>query len=420
MLFNIEKKNVYNDINIFSIFLVGILIYFNNETFPSVFFKGPGQSIFYLFFILVVFFFFNVFIKKEKLNKYSTYASFVLITLIFITMLLNQDFSGGYFKVINCILIGYFFSHLISLREFTASYVRVMLILALYSLVVTYIIRPLTFSMPSSLAPIITNTAGVSFIDMRLSVVVNDINYFRNFGIFREAGVYQVFLNFALIFELFFKKTKVNIFTVIVLFLTIISTFSTPGYIAALIILFAFFISPSKKSMPLDVSIKKNKRIIASSLIIIIIISFFIFLFNDNFKEMVLGTFDKVSEDNSSFQGRTVAIWVNLVVWISNPFFGSGINSLISTTLELLKNNSSYSTSHNTSTIGALLVVFGSFFTIIFIYYLFKLLNKSKYGKITGIISFLAIMISINTQLLIYNEILYTIIVFGMLKEKVI
>jgi hypothetical protein len=417
MQINNKQEARNNSISFFSIFLVGILIYYNNETFPSIYFNGPIDTIFYSFLIITGFFFFDVLVKNEKINSKSTFLMIVLLNLIFITMLLNQDFSGGFIKIIMGIIIGYMLSHLISIEEFAASYVRVMLILAVYSLVVTYIIRPLTFSLPSTIAPIIVNMAGISFIDMKFAVVLNDINYFRNFGIFREPGVYQIFLNFALIFELFFKKTKVNVISVMVFCIAIISTFSTPGYIAALLIIFSFFLIGNNSSFDMD--IKKNKKIIAIFVLIILFFGSVLFLYNNIFSNMLVGTVDKLLYKESSYQGRMVAIFANLLVWIESPFFGHGIIELIGQTLEYMQNNYVFSTSHNTSTIGAMLVVFGLIFTAIFIFCLYKLLNKPKFGNLICAISFIAIMISINSQLLIYNELLYTIVAFGMFSEKI-
>jgi hypothetical protein len=69
----------------------------------------------------------------------------------------------------------------------------------------------------------------------------------RNNSIFWEPGVYQIFLNFALLYNLFFNQNK-NLFTFtnIVLLLSIATTLSTTGIAVACVILFFKFMGKSK------------------------------------------------------------------------------------------------------------------------------------------------------------------------------
>ena len=414
---NNKKKDKKNNISFMSILLVAILIFYNNETFPLRNFKGTTRVTFYIIAIIAVFFFFNILIKKKKINKKSTFVIMILIFLIFITIFLNHDFSGGFGIVIMGLLIGYMLTHLISLEEFAASYVRVMLILAAYSLVVTYLIRPLTFSMPTIIFPKIYNSSGSLFIDAKLCVLMDRTSYFRNFGIFREPGVYQIFLNFALLFELFFKKTKISIINLMVFYIAIISTFSIPGFISGGILICSFIIFYKNKLH--DSYFKKNKRILVIFIVLVLIMTIFFYFINDTFRYIFIGATEKLMKRTSSFQGRVVAVYANLKTWIKRPIFGSGIVKGIGETLKGMQTDYSFSTGHNTSTIGALLVIFGSIFTFIYMYYIYRLLGKSKCNKWVIILSYIAIMITINTQLLIYNELLYTIVMFGVFENNI-
>lgn len=414
---NNKKKDKKNNVSFISIFLVAILIYYNNETFPLINFKSTTRVTFYIISIIAVFFFFNILIKKKKINKKGTFVIMILIFLIFITIFFNHDFSGGFGVVIMGLLIGYMLTHLISLEEFAASYVRVMLILAAYSLVVMYLIRPLTFSMPTLIFPKMYNSIGYPFIDARLCVVLDNINNFRNFGIFREPGVYQVFLNFALLFELFFKKTKISIINVMVFYIAIISTFSIVGFITGGILIFSFIIFGETKLH--DSYFKKNKRILVIFIVLILIMTIFLYFINDIFRYMFIDSIEKLTKKTSSFQGREVAIYANLKTWTKKPIFGNGIVKGIEGALNSMMNDYGFSTSHNTSTTGALIVIFGSIFTFIYMYYIYRLLVKSRCKIWVIILSYIAITISINTQLLIYNELLYTIVVFGIFGNNV-
>lgn len=121
MHINIKTRKDDNSISIISMFLVFILIFYNNETFPSIFFNGPGQTIYYLFVIVGIGFLFTILFRKQKLNTEATLLVIFLMTLLFITMLLNQDYSGGFIKIIIEILIGYMLIHLVTAPQFFAS-----------------------------------------------------------------------------------------------------------------------------------------------------------------------------------------------------------------------------------------------------------------------------------------------------------
>ena len=393
--------------NYISFFLIFALIFYNNETFPSITYNGPLETVVLLAIIISIFFLFKILIKDKKINIKSNFIILGLICLILVTMLLNLDFRGGYLKIILGLLIGYMMIHIISFENFIEIYIKVLFILALYSLIVTYLIRPITFNMPQAIFPRFYNMVGLPLIDARLSVVVNMQNYFRNFGIFREPGVYQIFLNFALFFELFLIKRKINILNVIVFYMAIISTFSTAGYITGLIITMSFILFAKNK---LDDNINRKKGLmLVLFLIVLLFLIFIIYLGRNDLLRLMIR--------ESSYYGRIAAIKANLVTWIESPIFGKGLTqALLKDVPEKIQNY--YPTLHNTSTIGALLSVFGLIFTSIYLFLIYKLISKSHCKILGKIFIFLAIMITISSQLLIYNELLYTIIIFGIINDN--
>ncbi|WP_075981922.1 O-antigen ligase family protein [Bacillus massilinigeriensis] len=407
----INSEGILNkNLSWLSFFVVFILVYYNNETFPSILFKGQGQTIIYIFLIIGIVFFYRIVLKKQLVYKSNTIIILTLCVLILLTMLFNQNFSGGYIKIIICLLIGYMIIHIVNVEEFATYYVKVMLFLAIYSLIVTYLIRPWIFSLPSFIAPVFTNEAGFSFINMRFSVVFNNPIYYRNFGIYREPGVYQFFLNMALIFELFFKKNKISPLTVMILCITVLSTFSTAGYITSLSIIVAYnFVSKNHY----DSENNSNKKIYFLSVLFLILSITFIFFKSYEFSYMFTDTVDKFTNKESSYQGRMVAILANLKLWGDSPILGSGIQALANSVKDVMQTQFSYSTVHNTSTTGAMLVAFGLIFVIIVTTSLYMFIRESSQNTFVVLVIFLVIMFSINTQLLIYNEFLYTLIIFG-------
>ncbi|PAQ13794.1 hypothetical protein CD798_13265 [Bacillaceae bacterium SAOS 7] len=414
MEINDKDKEIENTISFISMLLVFILIFYSNESMPYLFYSGPGEIIYYLFCITGIYFLYRIIFKGQRLNVGSTFWVIILIISLFSTMLANQDFSGGFGQIILAIVIGYMFSHILTVTQFVGLYVKVITLLATYSLLVTYTFKPLIFHLPAFIAPVVTNEAGISFIDMRFAVVLNQLDYLRNFGIFREPGVYQCFLNFALIFELFFKKTKISVFTVMILCLSIVTTFSTPGYITAMIVLGVYFFETKDRESQIA---QANKKRIAWFVSILTASGFIFYFMNDNFSYMFTNTVEKLTEKESSYQGRMVAILANFSFWLEHPIFGGGINafSIIKSQME---KSFAFSTTHNTSTIGALFSTLGAIFSLIFIMGIYNLFRQSRLSKIGAFMIFLAVMLTINTQLLNYNEILYVLVAFGISKVK--
>lgn len=405
-----EKKKVS-----IPLILVFLIIFYNKETFPSIYQSSFVDTIFILIGIIGGFFFINIFSKKIRINYQALMVTLYFIIALFATMLINSDFSGGYFVVLLSVLLGFMLIHLIPLREFVEVYVDIIVFLGVYSVLVL-LFKPIIHNIPVIIFPRFNNIASLPIINARFSYIVNATNYYRNFGIFREPGVYQVFLNIALMFELFYKNEKPEPIKLIILYITIISTFSTPGYIASLILTFAYVLFETKTlKIP---EMRKNKKKILLILGVILIANLTLYHLNDSFNKNFSGAFDKLESQGSSYSIRTIGLISNIMVWIKSPIFGNGIaNGLEKQARVMIQENLSavsISSFDNTSTIGALLVSFGLIFTILYVYLIYKLVKQSSQNRAVELLIMLAIMITINTQLLMYNELLYVILYYGL------
>lgn len=201
----------------------------------------------YLLFSIVFILFLKLTVidKKIKIRKKQLIILILLCFLIFSTMLINQDFTGGYFYMIILLVMAFFISQMINIDEFVESSIKCIVFFALYSLI-CYLLRPVIFHF-RGFFPHFYNSAGLPLFHLGASVIVDNPSYSRLFGIFRESGVYQIFLNIAMIFELFLHKGGIRKRYILILFITIIFTFSTPGYISCIAILLIFVCSNEKK-----------------------------------------------------------------------------------------------------------------------------------------------------------------------------
>lgn len=158
-------------------------------------------------------------IKRKNISK-DILIAIILISLIMLSMLINRDFVGYHFYILFSIINGYIYSKEFLIKEMKNKYINIMLFLCVYSLITTYIIK---YIIPG--VPTIINTANVVFYNYIFSYAIPTANYIRNFGIFREPGVFQMFISLALLFE--FNKTNISKKNILIFTLTMISTFST-------------------------------------------------------------------------------------------------------------------------------------------------------------------------------------------------
>lgn len=375
-------------------------IFFNNETLSNNLSSFPIKPITIASVYTISLFLVIVFIKLSKLNLRSVMVLLGFFALLIISFEIdNISFSttNAYYLFFMTILTGFAMTQICSLQHYMRVFCNTLVAISTASLLITYPLKTVVEAFPR-LFPVVTNSANISFTNAYITYVIrSDIDIVRNYGIFREPGVYAVFLLIAIAFLM--QQKKESIFQLVVLTLALLTTFSLPGYIAFLLLMI-------NKTRLIDGKIvMKDVMFILAIIVVVITINFGLADSNNAFAKV----FEKANTNSSSYQYRVEALLRNLQVWWRSPIFGSGII----TGNEFLKDSEviRYSVNgyHNTSSITAMLVFFGIGFTSIALVYLFRF---SRYLK-NGILFFFAIMIVLNSQLFIYDTILYTLILFG-------
>ncbi len=199
-----------------------------------------------------------------------------------------------------------------------------------------------------SFLPKITNEAGYEFYFAGLTNIPLRGN--RNYAIFREPGVYSIYLCFALIYLIFNAKSEtkirlaVHVMSLTSLVLSLLSSRSTTGYFCLVLILIASF---GKRF-----SSKKVKWIWMSGLILIGGVTLLIGALN--FNEI----FGKLFAANESLSSRALAPFYNLILFLRSPLIGNGANKYINLFSSMCYIGTSIS---NTDTFVALFASYGIF-----------------------------------------------------------
>lgn len=146
-------------------------------------------------------------------------------------MLVKRDWQLMYFSVLLCLLTAVLLSYFLTVREAAKYYVAILSVLGAYSVLAAYILR-IGVDKGAYAVPVFQNSMGFEFHNFLLSIVPDTYVKNRNFGIFREPGVYQFFLITALYlnnYEVEWKKPWQLWLANGILAATMVSTFATGG-----------------------------------------------------------------------------------------------------------------------------------------------------------------------------------------------
>lgn len=164
--------------------------------------------------------------------------------LMLLIMVLKRDWQMMYFSILLCMVFPVFLTFFTDSSRVGKYYVGILTALSLYSVIATYLLRPMVWAGAFSV-PVRVNSAGMEFLDFGLCFAVDNRYWHRNFGIFREPGVYQFFLLLGLyltVYTVQWRRKWTGWAAGLVLTVTMITTFSIGGIAElALFAVFAYF-----------------------------------------------------------------------------------------------------------------------------------------------------------------------------------
>ena len=181
-------------------------------------------------------------LREILLNPRLPIALTLCLTIL-IPMAAKQDWQMMYFNIVFCILLAVLLTYFVSCRQVALVYVGIVTVLAVFSLVTSYGLRFLA-DRGILVPPLFSNDYEAEFYNYILSFVSVTFAKERNFGIFREPGVYQFFLFLALYLNNYYTDWKKEAHMWIVngiLVITMLSTFATGGVAATGLFVWAVY-----------------------------------------------------------------------------------------------------------------------------------------------------------------------------------
>ena len=313
--------------------------------------------------------------------------------LLLVPMLLKRDWQLMYFSILLCLLFAVFITYFTTSRETSKYYVVILCLLGFYSIIATYGLREL--AQAGQIHPsVFYNSNEWDFYNFGFSYVVTWEYWHRNFGIFREPGVYQFFVLLAVYltnYKVDWKKTWQMWTCNVLLAATMITTFAIGGY--AELALFVVFLYLDKKYY------REKWGKIAGCLAVLCVIGAIVFFFIQyqrvdfgqtvyyEFYDMFLRMFTK----SESSTDRLDAILTNIRIFVKHPLVGDTIANVL------------HGTNHNTSStllLFAILGVIGGLVNVAAWVALAWDRNRSLFGNL---VLLLILFMSFNTQNLVAN-----------------
>ena len=316
----------------------------------------------------------------------------LLALLLLLPMLVKRDWQMMYLSILLCLIFPVFLTFFTDTNRVAKYYVVILTLLSVYALFCTYVLRKLGYAGIVPRPSTRTNDAGMVFFDYGLCFAVDHMFWHRNFGIFREPGVYQFFLLLGLYLNHYQARWEREgtrwIFTGL-LAVTMISTYSIGGF--AELGLFAVFLYLDKKYYRTKLGRWVGVGCIAAA--VAVVIAVFIesrkpeFVYSPLYE--LYDMFLRLTTASDSSVDRGSALITDLRMFLQHPLLGSKIAPVL------------HGTNHNTSSTLILFAITGVFGGLIHLGTWVSLLWKKERNVFGNLLLLLIFLMSFNTQNLV-------------------
>ena len=264
--------------------------------------------------------------------------------ILLLPALLKRDFQMMYLSILACVVISVFLTYFISVRDASKYYVCVLTVLAVWSVLCAYILRRLPDNGIFSV-PIFFTSRKVEFYNFCLTYVARFYVKNRNFGIFREPGVYQFFIMLALFlnnYRVDWKRVSTMWIVNVILAVTMLTTLATGG--VAELGLFVVLVFFEKKLY------KDKKMLVAAAVVVVGVIAALAVICmqkGELYWELYGMVIAKIFGGEASSTDRLTALLIDLDYFLKNPLLGEKIAPVL------------YAVEHNTASTLLMLAICG-------------------------------------------------------------
>lgn len=254
---------------------------------------------------------FNIVVSKKKFYRYYSLVFFIIVSFL-LTALVNMSLTGGFILQLLIFLISLNIVQKNDYDEFVYVFEKTIYFFAFVSLLF-YILFVLNIEFP--IYYIMENTAGNVYKHFAISAFPTSHYSIipRNASIFREPGVFMIYILFALLISVFNKNISNKHY--ILYYITLLTTFSTAGIILGMII------------MGLQLLYCNIKYKYLYLMLLIFPIVFFIDFSASDYYDKIFGKFNENDVGYGSWVARLSSFTVPFHIFASNIITGVGFDN---------------------------------------------------------------------------------------------
>lgn len=302
----------------------------------------------------------------------------IIVFLFYVINALLTGFKVGFIYNALVLYFGTVFCLSVPFNQFKKMFVGIVYVIALFSIILYFL--NLLYPQVITYLPSFSNSQDIPFYHAGLSATVEGYSM-RNFGLFREPGVYMIYLNIALLFEILSDNMSMK--RVLVFILAIFTTLSTSGFLIGAIIMSILVFRSEKKSYSL-------------MLIVLMILAYFYVSTNETINNEL---FHKIQEQTYSYYARLSSITVPLYMILHNPLgVGPDMYDVLFPKISYSLYSVVIRASDSTNTFLKLLAVYGPFIFIIYSYYFIRFCSCFSAKNIVRLLVFIVLLLCLSNE----------------------
>ena len=329
-------------------------------------------------------------VNRKKLRQIVTdkrmAVALAYVAVILLPMLIKQDWQMMYGSILLYILFAVFLSYFLTLQQAAGYYVALITAVSVLTLLAQFVLKPMTDEGILPAFPF-KSAGGWDMYNFGLTFACNLNEHgtptFRTFGIFREPGLYQIFLfvaiqlnNYIVQWKQEWKMWAVNA----VLFAALLVTFATGGVLAlGLYIVFLFFDKGLYRNRKLQ--ILAVAAVIAGAAAVVLAL-----MQGGSWAYELVGMVEKIYNQTDSYTSRLDSIFMDAKIFLENPLVGAKMQKVL------------YSVPNNTTTSPILFASLGIAGGILHVLSWAALAWKKERHWIMNLILMVILFVPFNTQ----------------------
>lgn len=354
----------------------------------------------FIVYLILLLFCFNS--TWRHVDKHSLIATLSIVASFSFVMLINDDFRNGYFLQLLGILLAFKIANTIKFNEFMVCFIKVIYFLSLASIglfLLVSVVPPII-----NMLPTMTNYGDVKFATILVSNIMKLDGLLRNSSIFREPGVFGIYLMIGLLYE-FFYIPKLNVKRVITFLIALVTTFSTTAFFAFALVILAYIFQGNNF---------KAKKYLAIGTILFII--FILPIFSDT----VFSKLDANTSEYRSTLSRVASLIIPLAMF-QDHLLGVGLSNFIN-----LYSSYSYHLfgiefkpeGEATNTFINTFAIYGIIHGSILVYAVWRLAQQYHKSMLITLVIFLIFLLLFSSQELRFSILFNLLIMYGLIYKK--